>query len=295
MSAPLRLPPEATANERRNTLALNSELLLKAAQIVGVIHDGTNFQVRFRTAFSVTTYQIHVQSTSAGEGGATYDPDNYESSTERYCGEERFQDVTIASVADVTHYLFLIPVGDDGLGTTVLYDGEDGPDVMAFIELGRSSTDLAAHEATTSSPIHGSASAATVSRLVHRDASGRAKVVDPSANDDIATKGSAQAQANAAQAAAEATAAAALSSHAGTETSPIHGSTSAATASKLMHRDASGRAQVAAPSVAADIARKDTVDAVATDLATHLADSTPHSFGFYLFVGADGYIESGAF
>lgn len=41
----------------------------------------------------------------------------------------------------------------------------------------------------------------------------------------------------------------------------VHGATSAATASRIMIRDASGRAKVAAPSAADDIARKDTVDA----------------------------------
>lgn len=52
-----------------------------------------------------------------------------------------------------------------------------------------------------------------------------------------------------------------------------HGSQSAATGGedKLIHRDGSGRAQVAAPSAAADIARKDTVDAVQTNLNTHAA------------------------
>ncbi len=44
---------------------------------------------------------------------------------------------------------------------------------------------------------------------------------------------------------------------------------SIATVSTLMKRDASGRAQVVAPNVAADIARKDNVDAVQTNLDTH--------------------------
>lgn len=44
-----------------------------------------------------------------------------------------------------------------------------------------------------------------------------------------------------------------------------HSATSAATANRLMLRDASGRAKVAAPSASDDIARKDTVDAVAND------------------------------
>jgi hypothetical protein len=44
-----------------------------------------------------------------------------------------------------------------------------------------------------------------------------------------------------------------------------------------MTRDAAGRAQVVAPSVAADIARKDTVDAVQTNLTNHAALTNPHS------------------
>ncbi len=51
----------------------------------------------------------------------------------------------------------------------------------------------------------------------------------------------------------------------------LDAATNAGTASTLMKRDASGRAQVAAPSAAADIARKDTVDAVQSNLNTHTA------------------------
>lgn len=51
-----------------------------------------------------------------------------------------------------------------------------------------------------------------------------------------------------------------LNTHA-TLTTTAHGATSAATASTLMARDASGRAKIAPPSAADDIARKDTVDA----------------------------------
>ena len=46
--------------------------------------------------------------------------------------------------------------------------------------------------------------------------------------------------------------------HAALAVAGTHGSTVAATANKLIHRDAAGRAQIAAPSAAADIARKDT-------------------------------------
>lgn len=51
----------------------------------------------------------------------------------------------------------------------------------------------------------------------------------------------------------------AAKAHADTQTT-VHGSTSVATASKLIHRDANGRAQVADPSAAADIATKGYVD-----------------------------------
>lgn len=91
-------------------------------------------------------------------------------------------------------------------------------------------------------------SAATASRLMIRDASGRAKVAAPSATDDIARKLEVDAvQTN-------------LNTHDGLTAAGTHGSTSAATANTLMHRDASGRAKVATPSAVDDIARKDYVD-----------------------------------
>ena len=55
-------------------------------------------------------------------------------------------------------------------------------------------------------------------------------------------------------------------------TATAHGAVSAATASTIMLRDANARSKVAAPVAADDIARKDTVDAVQTNLTTHLAD-----------------------
>lgn len=57
----------------------------------------------------------------------------------------------------------------------------------------------------------------------------------------------------------------------------LDNATSAPTANELIDRDASGRARVAAPSAAADIARKDTVDTVQTNLNTHAALTNAHS------------------
>lgn len=69
-----------------------------------------------------------------------------------------------------------------------------------------------------------------------------------------------------------------VDTHANNTTS-AHGATSAATANKIMIRDAFGRAKVAAPSAADDIARKAEVDAVQTNLNAHLSDLAPHGIG----------------
>jgi len=55
-------------------------------------------------------------------------------------------------------------------------------------------------------------------------------------------------------------------------TNGVHGATSAATANRIIQRDSAGRAKVAAPAAADDIARKDTVDAVQANLTNHIAD-----------------------
>ncbi len=60
-------------------------------------------------------------------------------------------------------------------------------------------------------------------------------------------------------------------------TTSAHSATSAATASRIMIRDGSGRAKVAAPSASDDIARKAEVDVVQGNLAAHLADNAPHA------------------
>lgn len=51
----------------------------------------------------------------------------------------------------------------------------------------------------------------------------------------------------------------ALTTHSNITTTSVHGSTSAATANRIIQRDANGRAKVAAPSAVDDIARLDTV------------------------------------
>ncbi len=57
-----------------------------------------------------------------------------------------------------------------------------------------------------------------------------------------------------------------------------HGATSAATPNKIIIRDSNGRAKVAAPSAYDDIARKQEVDVVGTNVNNHLIDTMPHRF-----------------
>jgi len=110
---------------------------------------------------------------------------------------------------------------------------------------------LANHAGLTAAGTHGSTVSATANKLIHRDASGRAKVVAPLVAADIAIKSTVDVvQTN-------------LNTHAALTAAGTHGSTAAATANKLVHRDASGRAQIVSPSVAADIANKGYVDGVA--------------------------------
>jgi len=66
-----------------------------------------------------------------------------------------------------------------------------------------------------------------------------------------------------------------FSSHTGD--TAAHGATSTATANRIVLRDSAGRAKVAAPAAADDIARKDTVDAVQANLNSHTGAAAPHS------------------
>ncbi|MCW6598669.1 hypothetical protein [Yersinia ruckeri] len=170
--------------------------------------------------------------------------------------------------------------------------------------------------------VHGATSAATASRLIIRDANGRAKVSDPIADDDIATykmvknsnqslqthidddsnphpKATSEAatggklvirtvtgQIKAADPQADddvvtkkfmtTSNSDAVTAHA--NKTDVHGATSAATASRLIIRDANGRAQVNAPLADADIATFKVVKAVQQLLEEHIDDGTnPHA------------------
>lgn len=84
-------------------------------------------------------------------------------------------------------------------------------------------------------------STATINTIMKRDSAGRAKVVAPSASDDIAILST-------------------VTTHAELTAAGTHGSAVAATINTLVHRDSAGRAQIVSPSVDADIANKSYVD-----------------------------------
>ncbi|MBB6633570.1 hypothetical protein [Cohnella thailandensis] len=116
-------------------------------------------------------------------------------------------------------------------------------------------------DATTG--IHGATSSAAASTLIQRDASGRAQVAAPSAAADIARKDTVDAAITTAANDATTKANAVqtnLTTHSNLTAASIHGSTDAATASRLVHRDSSGRAKFAGPLADSDAATKGYVD-----------------------------------
>jgi len=194
--------------------------------------------------------------------------------------------------------------------------------------------DLNTHVGNEAAGVHGSAAAATPDKLVHRDAHGRAKVVDPDVDTDVDTRGArnqgiedhrlgathaldqppqdhdntrhttnyaSEAAFNNHSARHELAGAdvlnvaglsgaladdqppaahdntkhttnyaadADLTAHEVDEAAGVHGSTSAATAEKLIHRDNQGRARVAPPSHDDDI---DTLGGRITGIGVHKA------------------------
>ena len=96
----------------------------------------------------------------------------------------------------------------------------------------------------------------TSQSFIIRDSAGRAQVATPSAANDIANKSYVDSTSSSEADAVQTN----LTSHINNQASGVHGSTSAATANKLIIRDSAGRAQVATPSAASDIANKSYVD-----------------------------------
>lgn len=83
----------------------------------------------------------------------------------------------------------------------------------------------------------------------------------------------------------------ALNAHMGATSA--HLATSAATANRIIMRDSAGRAKVAAPSAAADIARKDTVDAKFHPSTGHTHDGTTGNGPRLSYADLGGWVQPG--
>lgn len=151
---------------------------------------------------------------------------------------------------------------------------------------------------------HDATALPTAERLVLRDALGRAKVAAPVESDDIARKDTVDnlglpapaadtyPRRNSLNTAYESKTSAEVRADLNAETpegaqgkvdthaavtGTAHGAASTAQANALMARDAAGRAKVAVPAEPDDIARKDNVDAVQTNLSAHESLTSPHN------------------
>ena len=128
--------PRPPANDRYLTKVvgvLNSVLDQREIEILGVVDDGTNWNIRYRATLAAPFVQVHVQSSAAGEGGETYDAGNYTSTTVVDCRAELLQDLALTLLVADTYTVFFIPVQYDAAGTKVLYDGVAADDRMVFV------------------------------------------------------------------------------------------------------------------------------------------------------------------
>lgn len=125
MAETIPVLPSAAGHETR--AVINYLVLLRPSQILSWRWDGTNLNLRFLAPYGVPWVQVQVQNTGAGNGGLTYDPVHFVSSTRVDCRSNRQQDVQIAAPSTTLEYaVFLVPVMLDAAGTYVLYDGQGG-------------------------------------------------------------------------------------------------------------------------------------------------------------------------
>ena len=173
--------------------------------------------------------------------------------------------VTSFSVVDGSAFPvenFIISINDE-----IMFVGTRSSNTFSSITRGTEGTSPAAHSAGD--------------RVENRFTAGTAKEMW----DDIESKetpAGAQAKATAAETAAKAY----TDSH--EAKTATHGATAAATANRIILRDASGRAKVAAPSASDDIARKAEVDTVQGNLDAHKADYVQHTKATMPHLTADG-------
>lgn len=130
----LPIPANADPALRVSLKLLDADMTVVTPTIVGFRQDATKIYVRYRAALAALKVVEHIQSTQAGEGGtAAYDASNYTSSTEVDCSATRLQDVEVTFVAGSTYAVFLVPLGEDGAGATVTFNGVAATDYMACV------------------------------------------------------------------------------------------------------------------------------------------------------------------
>lgn len=106
---------------------------------LGFAHDasaGSTVDIRWRAGSRTDFVRVQVQSTGASKGGHQYSATLYVSRTEVDCRQTRMQTGTVARNGVDEYYVFLAPVFKDGAGNTIVFDGVNGPDQMAVMELG---------------------------------------------------------------------------------------------------------------------------------------------------------------
>lgn len=93
--------------------------------------------LRFEASRATDFVRVHVQSSAAGKGGASYDPASFVTSDEVDCRSNRQQDRTVPRSGVDHYYVWLIPVLKSDAGDVALFDGRGGrPDSMSFLDLG---------------------------------------------------------------------------------------------------------------------------------------------------------------
>lgn len=137
MPLPTAFPDDLNFSQFRRALEAHEDEQ-PFVRVMGVRADGTTSHVRFRPTRAIHVIQYHVQSTAAGEGGATYDPASYTSTEEVECNaiDNRVVDRDVTRDGASQYFVFLIPIIEQADGTTLLCDGVSGPDLMSFIDLG---------------------------------------------------------------------------------------------------------------------------------------------------------------
>lgn len=179
---------------------------------------------------------------------------------ELFAANERF----VEGAADISANLNIKQLAKDIYGPDYSLDRDGQPNLESPVvkQIAQLKTEVDAHVGSTSA--HSATSSAAANRIVLRDAHGRAKVAAPEEADDIARKAEVDVvQDN-------------LTAH--ESATNVHDATSSATANRIIIRDASGRAKVAAPAEADDIARKAEVDIVQDSIDAHINDkSNPHN------------------